>query len=105
MPGRAERVEPPECLSAARSPWGGQARAARSASSRQVPVGRALRVEVTARRRTPPVVLLMTRATRFAMLAGCAALLYLIFLVGIVPVPLVPASVADAVLPTVRRRH
>ncbi|CCU99159.1 unnamed protein product [Malassezia sympodialis ATCC 42132] len=42
----------------------------------------------------------MTRATRFAMLAGCAALLYLIFLVGIVPVPLVPASVADAVLPT-----
>lgn len=62
-------------------------------------------MEVTARRRTPPVVLLMTRATRFAMLAGCAALLYLIFLVGIVPVPLVPASVADAVLPTVRRRH
>lgn len=47
---------------------------------------------------------IMTRATRFAMLMGCATLIYLVFLVGIVPVPLVPASVADAVLPTVRRR-
>ncbi|WFD19954.1 hypothetical protein MCAP1_002197 [Malassezia caprae] len=41
----------------------------------------------------------MTRATRFATLAGCAALVYLIFLVGIIPVPLIPTSVSDAILP------
>ncbi|WFD27534.1 hypothetical protein MNAN1_002532 [Malassezia nana] len=42
----------------------------------------------------------MTRATRFAMLAGCATLIYLLFFFHILPVPLITTSVADDVLVT-----
>ncbi|WFD45915.1 hypothetical protein GLX27_000541 [Malassezia furfur] len=42
----------------------------------------------------------MTRATRFAAITGIAALIYFVFLLGILPVPLLSKSVADEILPT-----
>lgn len=45
----------------------------------------------------------MTRATRFAAGAAVATLVYLVFALGLVPVPLVPARTAAEILPTVRR--
>ena len=44
----------------------------------------------------------MTRATRFATAVAVATVVYLVFALGIVPVPLVPARAAAEILPTVR---
>lgn len=45
----------------------------------------------------------MTRATRFAATVAAAAIVYLVFALGIIPVPLISANIADKILPTVRR--
>ncbi|WFD36136.1 hypothetical protein MCUN1_003011 [Malassezia cuniculi] len=42
----------------------------------------------------------MTRATRFVTIAAATTLIYLVFALGIIPVPLISASVADKILPT-----
>lgn len=47
------------------------------------------------------VALIMTRATRFATLAGCLSFVYLVFFLGILPVPFLSQETAQAILPTV----
>ncbi|KOS15947.1 hypothetical protein Malapachy_3317 [Malassezia pachydermatis] len=42
----------------------------------------------------------MTRATRFATLAGCLSFVYLVFFLGILPVPFLSQETAQAILPT-----
>ena len=45
----------------------------------------------------------MTRATQFALVAGIATFVYLVFLFEILPFPLLSKPVAEEILPTVRR--
>lgn len=45
----------------------------------------------------------MTRATNFALVSAALTFVYLVFLFGILPVPLLSKSVAGEILPTVRR--
>ncbi|WFD37591.1 uncharacterized protein MJAP1_000537 [Malassezia japonica] len=43
----------------------------------------------------------MTRATNFALISAALTLVYLVFLFGILPVPLLSKSVAVEILPTI----
>lgn len=44
----------------------------------------------------------MTRASRFACVAGCILVVYLLFFFEILRVPFLPQDVSRAILPTVR---
>ena len=44
----------------------------------------------------------MTRASRFAGVAGCVLVVYLLFLFEILRVPFIPQDISRAILPTVR---